>query len=252
MKTKFLLITLSLITFLGYSQEEKKDKKEGNGKDLFDKVYNRYSGKKKSIVVLKDGTRIEGFKKDVDRKKGQIYYIKLKEEKSGKKIKLDSDEIKEMYLYPSGFEKFTKSWRHVYDVRQWERSDMDNDVINQGYIYFKNQKVSLKNRKKEKEYMMQLINPTFSKYIEVFGDPNAKETTKLGAFGFNVAGGLAKSYYVKKDGKIFWLRKKDLDDKYEELFGDCKEFMEKNPVKKIKWRYFSQYVLDYTKMKAKE
>ena len=50
--------------------------------------------------------------------------------------------------------------------------------------------VSLKNKKKEKEYLMQLINPTFSKYIEVFGDPFVKETMKLGIGNLNVASGL--------------------------------------------------------------
>lgn len=249
MKTKILLV-LFFTSLFGFSQ--KKEEKTINGKDLFDKAYNSYSGKKLSIVILKDGTKIEGYKKDVDRKKGQIYYIKIKEEKSRKKLKFYSEKIKEMYLYPGGLEKLSKSFRHVYDVRQWERSDLDNEVINQGYIYFKNQKVSLKNRKKEKEYMMQLVNPTFSKYIEVFGDPKAKETTKLGMFGFNVAGGLAKSYYIKKDGVIFWLRKKELKVRYEGLFGDCEEFMKKYPVKDIKWRYFSEYILEYTKMRAKQ
>lgn len=248
MKTKIILVVFLLSNLFSFSQEEKKS---GNGKQLFDQVYNSYSGKKLSVVVLKDGTRIEGYKKDVDRKKGQIYYIKIKEESTGKKKKFDSDEIKEMYLYPGGLEKLGKITRHVYDVRQWERSDLDNDVIKKGYIYFKNQTVSLKNKKKKKEYLMQLINPTFAKYLEVYGDPNAKETTKLGFAGFNLAGGLAKSFYVKKGDKIFWMNKKELKVRYESLFGDCEEFVKKHPVADIKWRYFSEYILEYTKLKTK-
>lgn len=248
MKEKLLALLL-MVTAVFHGQE--KDNEALKGKNLFDKVYNSYSGNKLSVVILKDGKRIEGYKKDVDRKKGQIYYIKLKEEGTKKKFKLDSDEIKEMYLYPGGIEKFSKSWRHIHDVRQWERSDLESDIIKQGYIYFKNQKVSLKNKKKEKEYLMQLINPTFSKYIQVFGDPFAKETTKLGMFGLNVAGGLAKSYYIKKNGKIFWMRKKELDVRYESLFGDCEEFVKKYPKDSLKWRYFSEYILEYTKMMTK-
>ncbi len=250
MKNKFLLLAIIICSVIVNAQDETPNRLEG--KDLFDKVYNSYSGKKLSVVILKDGKRIEGYKKDVDRKKGQIYYIKIKDEQTGKKLKFDSDQIKEMYLFPGGIEKFSKSFRQIYDVRQWERTDLDNEIINQGYIYFKNQEVSLKNKKKKREYMMQLINPTFSKYLEVFGDPFAKETTKLGFAGFNVAGGLAKSYYIKKDGVIYWMHKRELDVRYEKLFGDCEEFVKKYPLKDIKWRYFSEYILEYTKMMSKK
>jgi hypothetical protein len=251
MKTKIILLSLSLFISTNLMSQDG-GKKEGNGKNLFDQIYNSYSGKKLSIVVLKNGDRIEGYKKDVDRKKGQIYYIKIKDEKTGKKLKFDSDEIKEMYLYPGGLEKLGKISRYISDTRQWERSDLDSDVINKGYIYFKTQMVSLKNKKKKKEYMMQLVNPTFSSHIEIFGDPFAKETFRLGIAGLNIAGGLAKSYYVKKNGEIFWLRKKELEVRYHTMFGDCKEFVEKYPKEKIEWRYFSEYVFEYTKMKSKK
>ncbi|CAM1346308.1 hypothetical protein [Tenacibaculum crassostreae] len=252
MKTKILSLILLLTTLFSYSQKEDTKQKSTNGKDLFSKVYNSYSGKKVSIIILKDGTRAEGYRKDIDRKKGQIYYIKIKDKTTGKKRKFDSDQIKEMYLFPSGFQKMIKTLTHVYDARQWERSDLDNDVLKQGYIYFKNEMVSLKNKKKEKEYLMQLVNAPFSKYIQVYGDPFAKQTTKLGIAGINVAGGLAKSYYVKKDGKMFWLQKKNLKEYYETLFGDSEEFKKKHPLSDIKWRHFSEYVFDYTELKSKE
>ncbi|MEY8863107.1 hypothetical protein [Tenacibaculum singaporense] len=250
MKTKIISFFLLLTTILSYSQEEEKEK-SGNGKDLFSKVYTHYSEKRISYITLKDGTEITGHKRDVDRKKGQIYYIKIKNKETGKKFKFDSDQIKEMYLYPSGIQKAFKTLNHVYDARQWERSDLNNDVLRQGYIYFQNNKVSLKNRKKSKEYLMQLVNPSFAKYIEVYGDPRAKSTTRLGIGPISVAGGLAKSYYVKKNDEIFWLQKKNLKDNYDNLFGDCEEFKKKYPKKKLKWRYFSEYISEYTKMKSK-
>ena len=84
-----------------------------SGKDLFDKVYNNYSPKNNSIVILKDEKKIEGLKKDVDRKKRQIYYIKIQDKETGRKLKFESDEIKEMHLYPDGLEKFGKMTRHM-------------------------------------------------------------------------------------------------------------------------------------------
>ncbi|MCM5661573.1 hypothetical protein [Galbibacter mesophilus] len=216
--------------------------------NMFDPVYNSYSGNKLSIVKLGDGTVIEGYKKDVDRKKGQIYYIKIKDSVSGKKHRIDSEDIDEMYLYPGGLEKLGKISRFLEDTRQWESRKLDGDIISQGYIYFKKHTVSLKNKKKHKDYLMQLVNPTFSDKIEVYGDPNAKRTTSIGIGGFNVAGGLDKSYYVKKGDDIFWLNKKDFKEAYDSLFADSEAFKLKYPKNKIEWKNLGTYIFEYTKM----
>ena len=50
---------------------------------------------------------------------------------------------------------------------------------------------------------MHSINPKCISFIQVYGDPIAKKTSGLGIGGFNVAGGLAKSYYFKKGEEIF-------------------------------------------------
>ena len=67
-------------------------------------AFDTFSGKKTAIVVLEDGTKVEGTIKDLDRKKGQIESIKLKFE-DGKKVEYEAEEIKHMYLPPSGFDK---------------------------------------------------------------------------------------------------------------------------------------------------
>ncbi len=49
---------------------------------------------------------------------------------------------------------------------------------------------------------MQLVNPRFSKVISVYSDPFAKETSSIGIGGLKLAGGIAKSYYLKKGEKM--------------------------------------------------
>jgi hypothetical protein len=218
---------------------------------MFEPVYNSYSPNVVSTVILENGDEVKGFRDDVDRKKGQIYYVKLKDSVSGEKKEFNAKEIKEMYLFPGGFEKLTQTTGHLFNVRQWESRDLQSDLIDKGFIFFKKQTVSLKNKKDESDVLMQLINPKFSSFIEVYGDPMAKKTTGLGIGGFNVAGGLAKSYYFKKGEDIFWLEKKNLDDYYDKLFGDNANFMAKYPKKKIKWKMLGEYVFMYTKMSVK-
>jgi hypothetical protein len=215
---------------------------------MFDPVYNSYSQNVVSTIILEDGKVVKGFRDDVDRKKGQIYYVKLKDSITGDKVEFYAEDIREMYLYPGGLEKLSKSSRQIFDMRRWGSRDLESDLINQGFIFFKKQLVSLKNKKEERELLMQLINPRFSSAIEVYGDPFAKESTSLGIGGFNVAGGLAKSYYFKKGDKIFWLEKKNLENYYELLFGDNPAFMSKYPEKKAKWKMLGEYVFMYTKM----
>jgi hypothetical protein len=117
--------------------------------------------------------------------------------------------------------------------------------------YFINQKVSLKNKKDEQEFLMQLINPDFSSIISVYHDPFAKESQgfKMGA-GPTIGGGVVKSYYVQKGDKIFWLPKGDFEENYEFLFGDNAAFMAKYPYKSINWDWLSALVMEYTKMSS--
>jgi hypothetical protein len=241
MKLKLLLVFLLLGSM---SLSAQKDKEVDML--MFSPVYNTYSPNKISTLILENGKEIKGYRDRVKRKKGQIYFVRLKLE-NGETVEYDSKDIKEMYLVPGGLEKISKVSRNLTDVRRMSNRNLDSDLMGQGYIFFKKQKVSLKNKKDEEDYLMQLVNADFSKIIEVYGDPFAGQTTSVGIGGFSVAGGLAKSYYVKKGDKIFWLQKKNLDEYYDELFGDNKEFVDKYPKKKIKWRDFSEYVYMYTK-----
>lgn len=240
----YVLILLGMTDLM--AQEEKVDIL------MFEPVYNSYSGNKLSTLILENGDKVIGYKKDVDRKKGQIYYVKLEDSISGKEMEFNADDIKEMYLFPGGIEKFGKASTQVFDARRWGSRDLQSDLIEQGYIFFKKQNVSLKNKKDDTVYLMQLINPRFSKIIEVYGDPFAKETSSFGIGGINVAGGLEKSYYFKKGDNIFWLEKKNLDDYYDELFGDNQEFVSMYPKKDIKWNKLGEYVYQYTKFQAEE
>jgi len=234
----FLVATVSIVT----AQDEKVDML------MFEPVFNSYSPNVVSRVILENGTVVEGFRDDVDRKKGQIYYVKLKDSITGEKKEFNATEIKEMYLFPGGFEKFNKKANYIFDARRWESRDLQADLIDKGFIFFKKHNVSLKNKKDERELLMQLVNPKFSSVIEVYGDPMAKKTTGLGIAGVNVAGGLAKSYYFKKGDNIFWLEKKNLEDYYDDLFGDNSAFMAKYPKKSSKWKELGEYVFMYTKM----
>ncbi|MGM5631291.1 hypothetical protein O2K51_10355 [Apibacter raozihei] len=138
------------------------------------------------------------------------------------------------------------------NVNNYGRKSL-NKIVSQGYIYIKNQEVSIKNKKEKKEYLMQLINPEFSSIIEVYGDPMAKETGGVSfGGGPTIGGGVTKSYYVKKGDKVYWLEKKDFNDYYNELFGDCKEFMNKYPLESADWRNLGYLILEYTKLASEE
>ncbi len=251
-----LLLTFALNTVS--AQEKVKFTKEQLKKmddELFDEGFTGITPKKTSTVILKDGNKIEGSATDIDRKKGQIYSIEIKDG-SGKKKKYQSEEIAEMYLPISGAAKASKLVNYFGTSKNWGRKSL-NKTTNPDEVYVRNVKASLKNKKEEKEYLMQLINPQFSKIIEVYADPNAGQTTSMG-FGMNgftspgVGGGVTKSYYVKKGDHVFWLKKSDFEENYKDLFGDNVEFMKKYPANSVKWEQFSYLVMEYTKMSEGE
>ena len=207
--------------------------------------YSRFSKKKISYVVLTDGTEIKGYIKDIDRKKGLIEKVKIKD-MDGKKHKLKAEEIDHMYLYPSGFSKFAASYDFIHDATKWDNDTYSQGLFGDGYVLFEQSEVYLKKKKgKKRTLLLQLLNPSFSNKIKIYTDPYAGETASLGVGGIKVAGGIAKSYYVKKGDNIAYrLKKKKYKDQYKELFDGCSELVN---MEKPRWSKFEENVYQYSK-----
>lgn len=215
---------------------------------LFDENFIDFSRKKNSTIILKDGTIIEAPVSNIKRKKLQITSIDAKV--NNKKTTYQAEEIAEIYLPISGIAKSSKVASYFGNVNNWTRKSLKNST-NPNDVFVKNIKASLKNKKEEKEFLMQLINPEFSSIIEVYSDPAAKETTGVSfGGGPQIGGGSIKSYYIKKGEEVIWLKKAEFEDQYDFLFGDNKEFMNKYPLKSVKWDYLSYLILQYTKMSS--
>jgi len=197
---------------------------------------NSFSHKKPSFITLNDGTGLEGDIKDIDRKKGLIEEIKITVD--GKKKKLDPTEIKYMYLPPSGWDKLNNAVDKMYDSQRWDE-DLDANKLKDGYVYFETVPVMVK--KKERTMLMQLLNPATAKGIRVYHDPFAKETMSAGVGGIKVAGGNAKSYYVKRGSAVAYrLYKKTYNEQYKELYSGCDAVI--NAENAMKWSGFQDHV----------
>lgn len=205
--------------------------------------FHMFSKKKVSYITLKNGKQLEGKIKDLDYKKGLIKAIKIKDAK-GKKHDLKPEEIKEMYLPTSGFEKFAKALDFMNDATKWENTDLEQDIIQKGYVFFEQAEVQIK--KKKRTLMMQIVNPSFCSKVRIYHDPFAKETASLGVAGIKVAGGIDKSYYVKRGNETAYrLKKKDYKEGFESFFKDCSNLVDKYG-KDLKWSEFATHVFDYT------
>ncbi|WP_282035952.1 hypothetical protein [Saccharicrinis aurantiacus] len=198
-----------------------------------------FSHKKLAYVTLNDGTEVKGNITDLDRKKGLIEQVKIKDG-SGKKHKMKPDDIKHMYLPPSGLTKLSKAYDVVFDSKKWNNQRLNQDLINQGYAYFEQTDVKIK--KKTNMLLVQLLNPSFCENISVYHDPKAKETKSLGVGGINVAGGIAKSYYLKKnsDNAAYKLTKKDYQKQFTMFWSDNSKIAESYP--DGKWRDLTEHI----------
>ena len=208
-----------------------------------------YSHKKTSYLTLDNGKEVKGTIKDLDWKKGLIEEVKLKD-MNDKKVKIKPEQIDYMYLPPSGLAKAAATAEHMTDLKSMRNDDLDNDILDKGYVYMERSDVRIK--KKTRTLMMQLVNPSFCNAIKVYDDPMAKEAMGVGIGGVNVAGGGAKSYFVKKAGDkvAFKLEKKNYKEEFKMVFGDCKEFMKEHG-KDPRWSDFETHVFEYTKACSK-
>lgn len=201
--------------------------------------FTAFSRKKVAYVTKADGTSLEGTIKGIKRKKGLIKSVKI-EATDGKQHNLAAAKIKEMYLPPSGLAKFAQTMEFMNDATKWSNTDLNKDIINKGYVFFENAEVMVK--KKKMTLLMQLLNPSFSNKIKVYHDPFARETMSASVGGVKVAGGNAKSYYIKDKKVAYLLKKKTYDKQYDRLFKGCDTVL----ANKSKWGDFAKAIYTHS------
>ena len=77
-----------------------------------------------------------------------------------KKLKLKPEEIKHMYICPSGYDKMNAELSKIYDVPKWtSEATLNEGYIKEGYSYFESTEVMIK--KKKMTLLLQLLNPGF-------------------------------------------------------------------------------------------
>lgn len=193
----------------------------------------RFSSKKPAYLITTKGERIDFELDDLDRKKGLIVRVEGKSTE-GKKFKYEAEDIKEMGLTPSDFAKFNSVMESTRSVAKIQRTQVNEATRN--LVLFYQEYLADKDR----TVLVQLVNPGFESKIRVYDDPYAAETAGIGFAGVQMTGGMDKSFYVKWNGKVFRLKKKDYDDKFKEFFISCPELLKKYP--NFAWRDFAEHV----------
>ena len=231
MKNRFLILMSFLVITTSLSAQ-----------DFLDGA-STFSSSKESYFTLMDGTEITAFIADIDRKKGLIEEITIKDADKKKRV-LKPAEIKHMYLPPSGWDKLARADRMMGDITKWDDDKSAHAThIKDGYVYFETTEVMIK--KNKMTLLLQLVNPGFGSKIKVFFDPYASESASFGVGGFTVAGGDAKSYYVKKGDEVaFKLQKKNYKEEWEHLYSDCPKLKEEYS-KDLGWGEFERHVYFY-------
>jgi len=233
MKRKLFLAVLMLVLGIGL-----------NAQQLLSPSYG-FSKKKTSYVTLENGTEIKGTLTDIDYKKGLIKLIKI-EDGTGTKHKLKPSSVKFMYLPPSGLDKLSNVMDFATDAQKWNNEKLNQDFLNQGYVYFET--VNVKIKKKTAPMLMQLLNPTFSKKVKVYHDPFAKETASIGVAGVKAVGGNAKSYYIMLDSDpaAYKIEKKKYKKEFKALWDKCSNLTQ---ITDVKWNDLVDHVIKYTECK---
>lgn len=212
----------------------------------FSPPFQGFSRKKPTFITLKDGTEVSVYIKSLKFKKGLIDELKVSPLDGGKKVKINPEEITHMYIPPSGLAKYYQKLDAATDLTKLQDNELSSEHLDDGYLYMESSEVQVK-KKKVQYCMLQVMNPTFSKKVKVYNDPLSNETASVGIGGMKLAGGLAKSYYIKLEGEKIAKRvkKKEYKKDMEEVFTGCPAVIKKydaNP----SWSEFEQFIYEYS------
>ena len=202
-----------------------------------------FSHKEIVYLTLNDGKELQGTVHDIDREKGLIEEIVIRDG-NNKKVKLKPEDVKFMYLMPTNLSKLANAIEAVSEVNNYTDTRLNNALLGKGYVYFENVPVMVK--KKRLTLLMQLVNPTFSSKIKIYHDPRAKESTSIGIGALKVAGGIDKSYYISKNNDVAYkIEKSDYEKAFGPMFQSCSTLVDKYK-SDVNWRDLEKHIYDYT------
>lgn len=234
MKSKLLTLAIAFLMVIGVNAQDEM---------RFTSPVVGFSKKKTAYIFKTDGSKVTCNIKSLKWTKGLIDEIKISD-LDGEKIKISPEDISHMYAPPSGAQKLGNAIDFGLNATQWENSDLDQELLGEKLVYFESTQMKVK--KKTLQVMGQVLNPTYCKNIRVYSDPFAKESMGVGVGGVTVAGGLDKSYYIKKAGEAsgYKLEKKNYSEEFKLIFSDAPKLIEKYG-DAPKWSEFETHVWEY-------
>ncbi len=234
MKTKFLTLIIAFVMVLGANAQDQM---------RFSPTVVGFSKKKTAYIFKENGDKITCTIKSLKWTKGLIDEIKILD-LEGNKVKISPEDISHMYLPPSAAQKLGNALDFADNATQWDNSDLDKELLGEKLVYF--EKTKMKVKKKVVTVMAQVLNVTYCKQIRVYADPYAKETMGASVGGVTVAGGLDKSYYIKKAGEDtgYKLEKKNYTEEFKLIFSEAPKLTETYG-DAPKWKEFETHVWEF-------
>lgn len=187
-------------------------------------------------VTLLDGSVVNGKIKMASFGPNGIMSINMLDE-AGSKQKYKANQIEEIKLKVDGLAKLEIIAEQSSNISKLAKSNF-KEVVDREYIYWKR----VKHPKKDKYFLLQLLNPDFDKLMQVYDMPNARSgETSSGNIG--ISGNEATAYYVVKNSETLVITKKKYKKQdFELLFSDCPTITENN---KPDFKAFAEHVFFY-------
>ncbi|GAA0879576.1 hypothetical protein GCM10009119_25440 [Algoriphagus jejuensis] len=190
----------------------------------------------RGYALLKSGEVIEGKILTTNSSRG-ITQVSL-EDASGARHKISAEDMYEFAIAMNGAVRLQYSNEAGSSVKKL-LSKKEPSAKPTDFLIFRNTSIDGK-----KELLLQLLNPDFDDFVEVFFDPFARKTTELGGEYITWTGDRHRAYFVSKSGSpLLKVKKGNYGRAFRRLFGDCPELSQiKNP----KLDDLGQHIAHYT------
>ena len=193
------------------------------------------------IVKLASGDEVKGVLKSASLINGYLSGFSVRLE-NGEKAKFKPADIEKLSIKASKLAKLTMMAESTGSIKEMTNTNFD-EIVNRQYIVYL---TAMRANNAGKLRLMQLLNPGFDSKIQVYADPNAKETKGIGMGGIKVTGGVEKSYlFVENNEKAVLVKKGKYKKSFDELYANCPKMLSVFEGEKTKWNDAAGHVFAY-------